>query len=186
MSFSLCCSVGVSRVGVSSSLGDDEKMWVIKERVGVGWFPFVLKRIFCTLGRKWHRLGNCMWIYIYIYIYTHTQRERKLFLIQYGITGWRESNKDSSSSWWWGTIWNNDVYLGNKFLISLAYWRSLLPQAYLLTNLLKNLMYKNIPLLHLVWKQCKVTSLLLLKVIQIITFIIYYSKGHHFSLPLHF
>lgn len=38
--------------------------------------------------------------------------------------------------------------------------RSLLPQAYLLTNLLKNLMFKNIPLLHLIRKQCKVTFLL--------------------------
>lgn len=38
--------------------------------------------------------------------------------------------------------------------------RSLLPQAYLiLTNLLKNLMFKNIPLLHLIRKQCKVTLL---------------------------
>lgn len=70
---------------------------------------------------------------------------------------------------WWGTIWNNNVYLGNKFLFSLACWRSLLPQAYLLTNLLKNLMCKNIPLLHLIRKQCKVTSLLLFK-------FIYYSK----------
>ena len=60
---------------LKSGLGDDEKMWVIKERVGVGWFPFVLKRIFCTLGRKWYRLGNCMCVYIYIYIHTHRRRE---------------------------------------------------------------------------------------------------------------
>ena len=51
--------------------------------------------------------------------------------------------------------------------------RSLLPQAYVLTNLLKNLMFKNIPLLHLIRKQCKVTFLLLFKVIQIITLLLF-------------
>ena len=51
--------------------------------------------------------------------------------------------------------------------------RSLLPQAFVLTNLLKNLMFKNIPLLHLIRKQCKVTSLLLFKVIQIIILVLF-------------
>ena len=174
----VCLSVLFSLLlswSLQSGLADDEKMWVIKERVGVGWFPFVLKRIFCTLGRKWYRLDNCVYVCVcvYIYIYIHTQREKELVLIEYGIIGWKGSNKHSSISSWWGTIWNNDVYLGNKFLFSLACWRSLLPQAYLLTNLLKNLMCKNIPLLHLIRKQCKVTSLLLFKVIQIITLLLF-------------
>ena len=40
----------------------------------------------------------CMYVCVYIYIYIHTQRERELVLIEYGIIGWKGSNKHSSIS----------------------------------------------------------------------------------------
>ena len=99
LSFSLCCSLGVSRV-----------VWQMMRKCELSrreweWVGSLLslKGFSVPLGENgtgWTIVCMyvCVCIYIYIYIYIHTQREKELVLIEYGIIGWKGSNKHSSIS----------------------------------------------------------------------------------------